>query len=741
MMVQVRDTYPLTEDGALDIRAWIKRIGIERSDDAIKKLCKSCELCMMAHSDVLTSEGNSAFEQGLATAEILAHLQMDTDTICAAILFAFVRAKEVKLAEISENICNSVALLIQGALKMDAIRSLHQNSKRASLSAGQVERLRKMLMAMVDDPRVILLKLAEQVCILREAKNSTEENRVLVAQETVDIYAPLANRLGIGQLKWELEDLSFRYLHPAEYKKIALHLAERRIDRDNYISRVMEKLHQEMNKLNVHAEITGRAKHIFSIWKKMQRKNVGFEEIYDVRAIRIIVNNINECYMALGAVHGLWQHIPKEFDDYIATPKENGYRSLHTAVIGPESKHLEVQIRTHEMHQESELGVAAHWLYKEGGGNEQPGTGFEGKINWLRSLLDWQQGIAEEGDILEDFKNRVVEDRVYVFTPDGAVIDLPYGATAVDFAYNVHTEVGHRCRGAKADGRIIPLTHPLSTGQTIEVITAKNSEPSRDWLNPHRGYVKSNRARSKIHQWFKRQDRDKNIAEGKHLIETEIEREGIDCPSFKAVYEHFNFHNEEELFAAIGAGDIGLHTALNVIHKLYSKPELVESEHIRLPPLKKKKVDSKSDDIHIQGVGNLMTQMAGCCHPIVGDQIIGYVSQGRGVIVHRLDCKNVIKGKQDNPERYIEVDWGGETQSHYPAELAIHAYDRKGLLKDITTLLANEKVNVTGLHTNVNRKNHTTDISLQIEVESLEGMEELLTKLQNLPNVVGVKRR
>jgi GTP pyrophosphokinase len=742
-MVKVRDSYPQTQDGALDIEAWIDRINLNRDEHAHKQICRACEMCLFSGTDVLTPEGNSAFEQGLAMAEILSNLSLDTDTILASILYSFVKAKAIKIQMVAEKISDTVEGLIAGSLKMDAIRSLHQRSQSDALSATQVEKLRKMLLAMVDDPRVILIKLAAQVCTLREVKNASDELRRSVAKETADIYAPLANRLGIGQLKWELEDLSFRYLHTAEYKKIALKLKERRVDRDNYVGRVLERIEKEMNNLGVEAKVTGRAKHIYSIWKKMTRKNVGFEEIYDVRAVRVIVDSVSQCYMALGAVHGLWQHIPKEFDDYIATPKGNGYRSLHTAVIGPEKKHLEVQIRTQQMHDEAELGVAAHWLYKEGGEEPQATSGFDGKINWLRNLLEWQEGIAEGGELLEDFKNQIVEDRVYVFTPQGAVVDLPYGATAVDFAYHVHTEIGHRCRGAKTNGRIIPLTQALETGQTVEILTIKSGKPSRDWLNPHQGYVKSTRARSKIHHWFKQQDKDQNIAEGRLILATELSREGLTTDCLKTLATYFNYHNELELFAAIGAGDIGVHTAVNAAHKLYAKPKSVESETSESisQTVKKPKHSDDVSDITIGGVGDLMTKMAGCCHPIIGDGIIGYVSQGRGVIIHRQDCKNVDIGKKESPERFIEVDWGRESENLYAVDIAIHAYDRKSLLKDITNLLANEKVNVTSFNTAINRKNHTTDIMVQIEVSDNDTLELVMNKLQNISNVKGVKRR
>jgi len=533
-----------------------------------------------------------------------------------------------------------------------------------------------------------------------------------------------------------MEDLAFRYLEPANYKKIAKSLDERRVDRDRYVNRVLKLINDECDKFGIKdAELMGRAKHIYSIWRKMQRKNVTFEEIYDVRAVRILVDEVPECYAALGIVHGLWKHIPKEFDDYIATPKENGYRSLHTAVIGPEGKTLEIQIRTKAMHQESELGVAAHWKYKEGGKSHE--SSFEAKIAWLRQLLEWQEEVADANEFLEEFRNEVVEDRIYVFTPLGKVIDLPMGSTPIDFAYHVHTDVGHNTRGAKVNGRIVPLTYQLKTGEQVEILTTKNGNPSRDWLNPHNGYIRSSRARSKIHQWFRHQDKDKNAAAGRTILEKDLQRHGYEKVNLEKIAQKFNLHHAEDLHAAIGAGDLGMTQVLNSIRatigeaKKQQKPEFT-TQH--------KDKSHNTDGIQIEGVGNLLTKIGGCCRPVPGDDITGYITIGRGVVVHRKDCNYILKAMESKPERLIEVSWGSGRSDIYDVDIKIIAFDRKGLLKDITTILANEKISVEHLNTGVNRKNQTSVITARLNVENTDKLSRVLAQVGQVPNVIEVKR-
>jgi len=670
------------------------------------------------------------FAKGAEIASILTELNVDANTFLSALLYPLVDARVIDQDKVIEVFSDTIAKRINGVESMNAIRALQQEQSEQSDHA-HLDNLRRMLLVMVDDVRVVLIKLAERLCALRHAKGSEKE--VSVAKEVMDIYAPLANRLGLGQLKWEMEDLAFRYLHPREYKAIAKHLAEKRVQREIYVNNVLEILRKAIGELGIKAEVMGRAKHIYSIWKKMQRKQVGFEEIYDVRAVRVLVPEIKDCYSVLGVVHGLWNHIPKEFDDYIATPKENGYRSLHTAVIGPEGKTLEVQIRTFAMHEESELGVAAHWRYKEGG----QADGYETKIAWLRQLLEWQEDVAESGDLADEFRNQMFDERVYVFTPQGKLIDLPKGATAIDFAYRVHTDVGHRCRGAKANGRIIPLNQPLETGQKVEILTAKTGGPSRDWLLEHKGYIRSARARNKVNQWFRLQDKDKNAAAGKNLLEKEFAKHRISDVDLLKLARQFNYNSEQELFAGIGAGDRGIQQVMNAVRQQLG--ETVDKQK-RLNKVRAG-TSGKHSDILVEGVGNLLTRLANCCRPAPGDSISGYVTQSRGIMIHRSDCRYLLQAANKSPQRVLQVSWSEQVCDTYQVDLLIKAYDRKGLLADITSLLGQEKVSVTALRTQVNPKRLMVNIHLQIEVENIEQASRIMNLLEQLNNVVSVARK
>ena len=677
------------------------------------------------------------YAQSFEMANILASLKANSTTLLAGILYPFVDAGLLELEQVAQSCSAPIANQLKGVATMDAIRSLQADFSEKN-DASQIDNLRRMLLAMVDDVRVVLIKLAERLYLLRVATKSKNDAKYQLAHEISDVYAPLANRLGVGQIKWEMEDLAFRILHNDEYLKIAKSLDEKRVARETYVEEVLRVIGNALQEIKVEAELEGRAKHIFSIWKKMMRKQVGFEEIYDVRAVRVLVPEIQDCYSVLGIVHGLWKHIPKEFDDYIATPKENGYRSLHTAVVGPEGKTLEIQIRTNEMHQESELGVAAHWKYKEGKGG--PTDGYEAKIAWLRQLLEWQDEVTESSDIVDEFRNQVLEERVYVFTPQGKLIDLPKGSTALDFAYRVHTDIGHRCRGAKVNGRIIPLTQALETGQKVEVLTSKSGGPSRDWLSDHQGYIKSTRAKSKIHQWFRHQDKDKNIAAGKTLLEKEIQKHNFKQISIAKVAKHFNYNKEEELFAGIGAGDKGLHQVVNVFRSIQNEQAPINRETVikKRPKVAKR---SASSDILVEGVGNLLTRMAGCCKPVPGDDISGFVTQGRGIMIHRSDCRYLLAAKNKSPEKVLDVEWTDSVNEKYLIDLLVKAYDRKGLLGDITTLMGEEKVSVTALNTHVNKQRLMVAINIQIEVPSIAAVTRIMSKIEHLPTIVSVQRK
>jgi len=550
------------------------------------------------------------------------------------------------------------------------------------------------------------------------------------------MYAPLANRLGIGQIKWELEDLAFRALEPEVYKTIAHLLHEKRQDREDYINQAVQQIEAALLEEGIPAKVAGRAKHIFSIWKKMRQKGLGYEEIHDIRAIRVIVEDLKQCYAVLGIVHGLWQHIPKDFDDYIANPKENGYQSLHTGVVGPQGKILEVQIRTQAMHAQAELGVAAHWVYKEG---EHQHPTVINKLSALRQILHWQEAMAPDTEAAEAIRAELFEDRVYVFTPKGEVLKLPRGATPLDFAYQVHTEVGHRCRGAKADGRMVPLTQPLNNGEQIEILTAKVGGPSRDWLNLHLGYLKTAQARAKVQQWFKKQDRDKNILEGKLLLEKELKRMALPVAA-DTLAQQFKMPKTEDLYLALGTGDLKIGQvvqALQILDPLKAKLDSlasVKAMNVR------GRTPSRPGAIAVAGIGNLLCQVAKCCKPIPGDDIIGYIVNGRGVSVHRQDCHNILSSAEKNRHRLIEVTWGREKQSHYTVDLAIEAYDRHGLVWDVAGILASHQVNILSLKSQVDPELHRVHLRLHLAVLNLASLERVMTQIHHLPNVFDCRR-
>ncbi len=733
-MVKVRESVITDTLLDQDPMTWLDSLQMRRTEEQVALILDTLNLIHDLKCDKPELKA-AALAHGLEIARILVTLRLDATAVATACIYPLVMEQLVGMNKVKEKLGLGVHKLISGVRTMSAVRDLQNANAHSDKLA--MDPIRHMLLAMVDDTRVILIKLAEQVSLLYNAKNLPKEERIELALETRDIYAPLANRLGIGQLKWELEDYAFRFIEPQKYSQIAKSLAERRIDRDKYIEDVIKKLQTELERLNIKAEVVGRAKHIFSIWRKMSRKNVGFEEIYDTRAVRILVDEVPQCYGALGVVHSLWPHIAKEFDDYIATPKDNGYKSIHTAVIGPEGKALEVQIRTHQMHQDSEHGVAAHWRYKEEGKSAH--EGHEKKIAWLRELLEWQEELADSEELMNEFRESVIEDRVYVFTPKGEIIDIPPKGTPLDFAYRIHTAVGNRCKGAKVNGRIVPLTYELQTGEQVEVLTAKNGTPSRDWMNPNLGYLKSSRARAKIHQYFRRQDRDKNALAGKPILDKELQRHGIKNVNMMQLAEAFNYVQVDDLYAGIGAGDLRLQQVVNSARG-QTQPESGASQKQAIKEFKVKKKDSAKSEIVVQGVHNLLTNIAKCCKPVPGDRIVGYISQSRGVVIHRIDCSHIIKAYNENYERIIEADWG-TSQEYYSVDLHIRAYDRQGLLRDITTVLANNSIGVVTLNTNSkNISDMKIDIFLQVEVPGADKLSETMTLLNRIPNISDVER-
>lgn len=743
-MVKVREDYPLLHDGSLDIESWLSTIQQSHEIKNIETVRKALLLAKEIADDAIVNRSFwsvDSLQMGLEMAQILLDLRLDTDSIVSAILYRAVREGRLSLQKVEREFGKEVTHLIEGVLRMAAISAIQNSSDEMVLGQreAQVDNLRKMLVAMIDDVRVALIKLAERTSAIRAVKDAPEERRRKVANEVFNVYAPLAHRLGIGHLKWELEDLSFRYLQPEAYMKIAKLLDEKRLARQEYIEKVVQQVREELHNAGIQCDVYGRVKHIYSIWRKMNRKNLDFSQIYDIRALRVLVPELKDCYTALGIIHGLWRHIPNEFDDYIANPKENGYRSLHTAVIGPEGKAIEVQIRSHGMHEDAELGVCAHWLYK-GTDIKAKDQGYEQKISWLRQVVEWHDELGNLPDLASEFKADISPDRIYVFTPDGHVVDLPTKATPVDFAYRVHTEVGNKCRGAKVNGRMVPLTYLLQNGEQVEILTNANGQPSRDWLYPDAGYIHTSRARAKVAHWFKLQARDQHLEAGKHVLLRELERLDLAHEPLQEVAKQMNMKTVDDMFAAIGAGDIRIGQVVNhVVRRAESLPE--PQQELPLYRHQPRSTEKHSgNDIYIEGVGNLVTQMAQCCQPVPGDDIRGYVTIGRGVTIHRSDCDNLLHLELLEPQRILQVSWGGKPQRNYPVDMLIQAYDRTGLLRDVSNILANEKINVIAVTTQSDLGEHTANMQITVEVESLERFARLMAKISQLPNVVSAKR-
>ena len=690
-MVKIRDDLPSTPEGSIDSAQWVERVAGDRQQTE--------KLALLAAAKLAGEKSPACLTQGLNTAEVLAALEPDVATLVAAILYFSAQEDYLSRDIIEKQFGHEICALVSGVIEI----TNRSRQMKGEPSKTQHDNLRRMLLAVVEDVRVVLIKLAERITTIRAAAHLDDETRRQYALEARDIYAPLANRLGIGQIKWELEDLAFRYLEPEAYKHIAHLLHEKRLAREIYVKEVITAVQTALEKEHIQAEVTGRVKHIYSIWRKMIRKNLNFQDIYDVRAIRILVPELRDCYAALGVVHALWQHIPKEFDDYIATPKENGYRSLHTAVVGPEGRIIEIQIRTFQMHQEAELGVAAHWLYKEGGRLD---SNYQRKLNALRQVID----VSDEGLDSESSDNllqEVLEDRVYVFTPQGEVVDLPSGATPLDFAYHIHTDLGHSCRGAKINGSIVPLNYRLSSGEQVEILSIKQGAPSRDWLNTSLGYLKSARARAKVHHWFKRQARDENLVQGREMVEKEFKRMGIDITGLGKILSKVGMKSLDDLYAAIGGGDLRMAQVINAFQKPVHETDSPE-EYIHLPRQSKSIAPS---EVTIQGVGHLLCHFGRCCKPLPGDPIVGYITLGRGVTIHRQDCVNIYD-KPEAEHRLIHVEWGESDQHVYPVDIRIRAYDRQGLLRDITSILSTIKINVVAVNTHTNKDNNIARLDI-----------------------------
>jgi len=664
------------------------------------------------------------------TLDVLSSLRADAEVLAATILHERPALREAAKAQWPQ-VFPGAAALLEGQRAAEQVWSLHAERP----AGGNAEGLRRLLLALIRDVRGILIVLARQVVRLRRAAALPPDQQRALARLTSDIHAPLANRLGIWQLKWELEDLAFRYLQPDTYKRIAGLLDEKRGDRERFIVEAKARIQTALREAGIEGDVAGRPKHIFSIWKKMQRKQVPFSEVYDIRAIRVLVHDVAACYATLGVVHSLWSPVPSEFDDYIANPKGNQYRSLHTAVIGPGGRTLEVQIRTHEMHAHAELGVAAHWRYKEGGGGD---AGFERKIAWMRQLLEGRdgEGSDDEATLLAGLRTDLVEDRVYALTPRGEVIDLPQGASVLDFAYHVHTEVGHRCRGAKVNGRIVPLAYQPASGETVEILTGKVAEPRRDWLAPGNGLLASARARDKVRAWFHRLDHERNLQAGRDLLERELKRLVLHKHDLTPVLARFRVQSLEELYIAVSLGDIGPSQVARALHESLHAAEAKEP----VRPESRIKPARPNPHFVVEGVGNLLTQLARCCQPVAGDPVVGYLTRGRGVSIHRQHCAAFARLTAEHPERVLPVEWGQGARASYSVDVRVRGVDRKGLLKDITTLIAQASAHVLAISSRLDEVRAAAEVRVTLKVADFEQLGQLLARLAAVPGVHEVVR-
>ncbi len=724
------------------------RVQIARRADEGLVACRALDFVIAAAN---TSARTDALSRAIASVEILLGIEVDSETLAAALIFGAIPKNEMDTAMIADPFGAEVAGLVNGVIRAGRLEAVAAGTPSPTAGANNtpsVEILRKMLLAMADDVRVVLIKLAERVVYMRSITKADESVRRVAAEQTRDLFAPLANRLGVFAIKWELEDLSFRFFEPELYKRIATLLDGKRGEREAYIKSVLTSLRGELDQLHIKAEIAGRPKHIWSIHRKMQSKNLAFELLYDIRAVRVLVDSVADCYAVLGLIHDLWQPIAGEFDDYIAQPKANNYQSLHTAVIDGDGKTLEVQIRTHEMHNASEHGVAAHWRYKEGGAHKTAADKrFESKISWLRQVLEWKREMVDQSGFSEQIKQGLFNDTVYVFTPQGKVVDLPAGSTPVDFAYHVHTDLGHRCRGAKLDGQIVPLITKLQNAQRVEILAAKQGGPSRDWINPQLGYLASHRALAKVRAWFRQEYFEVDVANGRQTLERELARNSATAIALEKVAGALHHRDLEECLAEIGRGEITPHQielALRVL--MTTKPEaspvlefgaLPSDEMIK--GLSAVKSDKISGGVLVLGVNNIATLVAKCCKPLPNEPIIGFVTKTRGVMVHRLDCINITSLSSEQRERLMPAQWGNVDQQPFAADIEVTAMDRQGLLRDVSEALSHERINVTAVNTIT--RGSLASMRFTVEIKRGEELVRLLRTVAEVPGVETVRRR
>ncbi|HSR20281.1 MAG TPA: bifunctional (p)ppGpp synthetase/guanosine-3',5'-bis(diphosphate) 3'-pyrophosphohydrolase [Anaerolineales bacterium] len=699
-----------------------------------------------AHRGQKRISGEPYINHCIAVAQILAELRVPPEVLAAGLLHDTVEDTTVGLGQIQRDFGDAVASLVDGVTKLTNLPRVSRDDQHAedpqapnnSVPSAEgpargrrtdmaSETLRKTFLAMGEDVRVVLIKLADRLHNMRTLGHVSEAKRRRIAQQTLDIFAPLANRLGIWQIKWELEDLAFRHVNPERYKEIAEQLAERRPDRESQIQSILERLGELFEKHDLGVEISGRPKHIYSIYKKMREKGKAFELVRDVRAVRLIVPDIGACYTTLGLIHTHWRPIPGEFDDYIAAPKDNFYQSLHTAVIWDDGKPLEVQIRTPDMHQNAEFGIASHWRYKEGTRRDQA---YEERIKWLRNMMEWRSDVSDASEFVESMRSDVFQDRVYVFTPRGDIIDMPAGSTPLDFAYHVHTDIGHRCRGARINGKLVPLHRELKTGDQVEILTAKRGGPSRDWLNSNLGMVQTQRAKSKIRQWFKKEDYQQNLGQGRLVLERELQRLGVSQVNFETMARDLGFKTPDEMFVDLGTGDLSVGRVIRELPAAEESGSLLTAA-AATPETK------PAGEVNIVGLKGLLTTLGRCCNPTPGDQIIAYITRGRGATVHRQDCPNILRLGREDRERLVRVDWGTQVRT-FPVPVRIRAYDRQGLMGDVSNLLDAEGVNIADVKVNVNRG--LAELRLIVEVEDISQLSKILTRLENVANVMEAHR-
>jgi GTP pyrophosphokinase len=721
------------------VHAWLDALSSVYGDADRERFAAAYRWASEAVGDLRGWFGAGLIEGALGTGGILAAQRLDPGSITAGLLVSLPDAAGYDRERVAAAFGEDIATLVDGVARMSSVHALAVGAD-GQQRAVQAENLRKMLLAMVGDIRVVLIKLAERTQALRYLMATAKADPRASAREVMDVYAPLANRLGLWQLKWELEDLSLRALEPDEYKRIAHLLDERRLDRERYIRDVVATLRRELEAAGLAAVVSGRPKHIYSIFSKMRRKQIGIDALYDIRAVRILVDTVRDCYTALGIVHHLWTPLPGEFDDYIAKPKANQYRSLHTAVLGPEGKPLEVQIRTHDMHRHSEYGVAAHWRYKEGDARGERRDGrFDDRIAWLRQILAWRDAVADSGEWLSAFKSSLFTESIYVLTPQGQVIDLPQGATPIDFAYAVHTSLGHRCRGARVDGQMVPLDYVLKNGQQVEILAAKQGGPSRDWLNPDLGYVHSHRARAKVRQWFKAQQLDETLTQGRAIVERELARLGQTALKLDAVAAKAGFAKADEFFAAVARDEINskqVQAAIAAVAQPLAAPPAPAGPEV---VTRRSRAEKTGHGILVVGVDRLLTGLARCCKPAPPDRIVGFVTRGKGITIHRAECSNVNRIRAREPERLIEAGWGEPRGQLFPVDIVVEATDRQGLLRDLSELLTRERINVTAVNTQT--RQHQATMAFTLEVESVAQLKRALQLARDIPGVFAAERR